>query len=243
MYQLSILSATSFVRTALDDLETVEEIGLLVDADAVNLHRIVINSICEAVVKTHLEAHPSMLSGNIETVSPVAEEETPESEGESGQLKEENPETAEPAFKAELEDGVVTITMQTDTLRVVSVQASDSPVVVGDIYPELSAEGRKQLSKYVRGVSDDPRVIMQQRWADVYKPRLKYYSTEEDVCPTMTIEYIPYPELKEETVLISHLLEYAVLNELVAMILDSLKEHEKASLYRAKSQAIMKGEQ
>lgn len=231
MYQLSINSATSFVRTALDELTTVEEIGMLVDADAVNLQRLVVNSICEAVVKTHMGASPSMISGIVATVSKAKEEEA-------------NPEAEEdPVFSTELDptSGVVTITMLKDTLRVVSVQAEDSPVVVCNIYPEHSAEGRKQLNKYVRGVSDDPRVVMQKRWSDTYKPILKYYSTEQTTCPEITLEYIPYPVLQDAMVDVSPQLEYAVLNELVAMVLDSVKEHDKAALYRAKSTAIMEG--
>lgn len=233
MYQLSINSATSFVRTALDELTTVEEIGMLVDADAVNLQRLVVNSICEAVVKTHMGASPSMISGIVATVSKAKEEEA-------------NPEAEEdPVFSTELDptSGVVTITMLKDTLRVVSVQAEDSPVVVCNIYPEHSAEGRKQLNKYVRGVSDDPRVVMQKRWSDTYKPILKYYSTEQTTCPEITLEYIPYPVLQNAMVDVSPQLEYAVLNELVAMVLDSVKEHDKAALYRAKSTAIMEGKQ
>lgn len=233
MYQLSINSATSFVRTALDELTTVEEIGMLVDADAVNLQRLVVNSICEAVVKTHMGASPSMISGIVATVSKAKEEEA-------------NPEAEEdPVFSTELDttSGVVTITMLKDTLRVVSVQAEDSPVVVCNIYPEHSAEGRKQLNKYVRGVSDDPRVVMQKRWSDTYKPILKYYSTEQTTCPEITLEYIPYPVLQDAMVDVSPQLEYAVLNELVAMVLDSVKEHDKAALYRAKATAIMEGKQ
>jgi hypothetical protein len=229
MYQLSINSATSFVRTALDELTTVEEIGMLVDADAVNLQRLVVNSICEAVVKTHMGASPSMISGIVASAKNTAEEEA-------------NPEAEEdPVFSTELDTGVVTITMLTDTLRVVSVQAEDSPVVVCNIYPEHSAEGRKQLNKYVRGVSDDPRVVMQKRWSDTYKPILKYYSTEQATCPEITLEYIPYPVLQDAMVDVSPQLEYAVLNELVAMVLDSVKEHDKAALYRAKATAIMEG--
>lgn len=232
MYQLSINSATSFVRTALDELTTVEEIGMLVDADAVNLQRLVVNSICEAVVKTHMGASPSMISGIVATVSKAEEKANPEAE-------------EDPVFSTELDptSGVVTITMLKDTLRVVSVQAEDSPVVVCNIYPEHSAEGRKQLNKYVRGVSDDPRVVMQKRWSDTYKPILKYYSTELKTCPEITLEYIPYPVLQDAMVDVSPQLEYAVLNELVAMVLDSVKEHDKAALYRAKATAIMEGKQ
>lgn len=238
MYQLSIISAASFVRTILDELETVEEIGLLVDADAVNLQRLVTNSIVEAVVDTHLGASPSVLSGIVATEQEEAEEDEEPTEQEMADG------TEEPAFEASLDktSGVVTINMLQDTLRVVSVQADDSQVVVCNIYPEHSPEGRKQLNKYVRGVCDDPRVIMQKRWSDTYKPILKYYSTEKTTCPKMTVEYIPYPVLSEAIVLISPRLEYAVLNELAAKVLDSVNQHEKAALYRAKSQAIMAGE-
>ena len=216
MYQLSIISAASFVRTALDELETVEEIGLLVDADAVNLQRLVVNSIVEAVVKTHQGAASVLVDGNI------------------GVLGED--------YTAELEDnGVIVITMLQDTLRVASVQAGDSPVVLTDVVPENSAEGRKQQNKYVRGVPDDPRLILQKRWSEPYRPVMKYYSTEEDTCPDIILEYIPYPILNEAVIDICPQLEYAVLNELTAMILDSVNQHEKAALYRAKAQAIMEG--
>lgn len=216
MYQLSIISAASFVRTALDELETVEEIGLLVDADAVNLQRLVVNSIVEAVVKTHQGAASVLVDGNI------------------GVLGED--------YTAELEDnGVIVITMLQDTLRVASVQAGDSPVVLTDIVPENSAEGRKQQNKYVRGVPDDPRLVLQKRWSEPYRPVMKYYSTEEDTCPDIILEYIPYPILNEAVIDICPQLEYAVLNELTAMILDSVNQHEKAALYRAKAQAIMEG--
>lgn len=216
MYQLSIISAASFVRTALDELETVEEIGLLVDADAVNLQRLVVNSIVEAVVKTHQGAASVLVDGNI------------------GVLGED--------YTAELEDnGVIVITMLQDTLRVASVQAGDSSVVLTDVVPENSAEGRKQQNKYVRGVPDDPRLVLQKRWSEPYRPVMKYYSTEEDICPDITLEYIPYPILNEAVIDICPQLEYAVLNELTAMILDSVNQHEKAALYRAKAQAIMEG--
>lgn len=239
MYQLSIISAASFVRTALDELETVEEIGLLVDADAVNLQRLVVNSIVEAVVTTHSRAIPSLLTG-VQGVQRVKEDE--ESGDEQTSLMEDGNGGGEPEADFEIvnKEGVVTITMLQDTLRVVSVQEKSSPVVVCNILPEFSAEGRKQLNKYVCGVPDDPRVVLQQRWSENYKPILKYYTTDKEK-PEILLEYIPYPELTESVIKISPRLEYAVLNELTAMILDSVKEHNKAALYRAKSQAIMEG--
>ena len=217
MYQLSINSATSYVRTALDELATVEEIGMLVDADAVNLQRLVVNSIVEAVVKTHQGAASVLIDGIT---------------GKKGE-----------DYKAELKDGVITITMLKDTLRLASLQAEGSPVVVCSVVPENSAEGHKQLNKYVRGVSEDPCLVLQKVWSESYKPIFKYYSTEATTCPEITLEYIPYPVLHDAIIDVSPQLEYAVLNELVAMVLDSVKEHDKAALYRAKATAIMEGKQ
>lgn len=240
MYQLSIISAASFVRTALDELETVEEIGLLVDADAVNLQRLVVNSIVEAVVTTHSRAIPSLIDG-VRGVQKVKSDDESGND-EASLMTEENGEVEQEAdFEIEKsDDGIVTITMLQDTLRIASVQEKDSPVVVCDILPEFSAEGRKQLNKYVRGVPDDPRVVLQQRWKNNYKPILKYYTTDK-TNPEILLEYIPYPVLTESIIEICPRLEYAVLNELTAMILDSVKEHDKAALYRAKSQAITEG--
>ena len=214
MFQLSINSATAFVRTALDELATVEEIGMLVDADAVNLQRLVVNSIVEAVVKTHENAVPILVDG----ITGVLDED----------------------FSAELDmDGVITITMLQDTLRIASIQADDSPVVLTELIPENSAEGRKQQNEFLRGVYDDPRVVLQKVWNGPYRPVLKYYSTERDACPEIRLEYVPYPVLSEAVINICPQLEYAVLNELVAMVLDSVNQHEKATIYRAKAQSIM----
>lgn len=215
MYQLGVNATCAFVRTALDELTTVEEIGFLVDADAVNLQRIVENCIVEAVVKTHLNAIPLLIDGV---------------EGKEGV-----------DFNAKYEeDGSVTITMIQDTLRIASVYTSDpiSPVVCS-LVAEDSPQGRMQLSKHTRGVYDDPCVVLAKVWSDAYRPILRYYSVNDK--PHMYVEYIPYPIVTDSMVNISPRLEYAVLNEVVAMVLDSVNEHQKASLYRAKSQAIMEG--
>ena len=215
MYQLGVNAACAFVRTALDELTTVEEIGFLVDADAVNLQRIVENCIVEAVVRTHQNALPLLIDG-VEGV-----------DGVDFDAKYEN-------------DGSVTITMLQDTLRIASVRTSDpiSPVVC-TLVAEDSPKGRMQMSKYTRGVYDDPCVVLAKVWNDTYQSILRYYSV--DGKPEIYVEYIPYPVITDSMVNISARLEYAVLNEIVAMVLDSVNEHQKAALYRAKSQAIMEG--
>lgn len=267
MYQLTIKAACSYVRKAMDELTSVEEIGMLVSPDAVDLHKLVQGSIVEAAAKVHSLAPSFMVDGV---------------KGEYGK----------DYVASVTQDGVVTIVMLKDTARVASVQAVDSDVVVCDLIPEDSAEGRKQLNKYVRGVPDDPRVVLQKTWFKDYKPVLKYYTivdipsvedipstasdlnenipeididgnvpgvdiedpnlpTEEEEVELPDIEimeanpvelhYVPYPEIRESVVEISPKLEYAVLSELTAMVLESLNEHDKAALYRDKSLKYMEG--
>lgn len=213
MYQLGINAACAFVRTALDELTTVEEIGFLVDADAVNLQRIVENCIVEAVVRTHQNAIPLLIDGE---------------KGEKGV-----------DFDAELQDdGSTKITMLQDTLRVASVKATGSPVVCTFV-AEDSPQGRMQENKFTRGVYDDPRVVLVKSWSDDYRPVLRFYTAQQGA--EFAVEYIPYPVITDSMVGISPRLEYAVLNEITAMVLDSVNEHQKASIYRAKSLAIMEG--
>ena len=258
MFQLSISAACSYVRRVLDELTSVEEIGMLVCPDAVDLHKLVEGSIVEAAVKVQNQAPSIMIDGI---------------KGEFGTNED---------YVTSIKDGVITILMLKDTLRLASIKAVDSEVVVCDVIPEDSAEGRKQLNKYVRGVPDDPRVVLQKNWSTEYRPVFKYYTiqnvpmaaldmdenpdidiegnvpgvdiegtnppTDNDI-PSIDIDgsnpvelyYVPYPMINESVVEISPKLEYAVLNELTAMVLDSLNEHDKAALYRDKSLKYMEG--
>lgn len=209
MIQLSISAAFSYVRKALDELTSVEDIGMLASPDAIDLHRLVEGAIVEAVIRTH-NAAPSLFI-----------------DGELGKEGED--------YEATLENGVVTIEMLKDTLRLASLKAEDSDIVITELIAEDSPEGRMQLNKYVRGVPDDPRLVLCKQWKGEYRPVFRYYSTREEACPGLNLEYVPYPVIDETIVMICPRLEYAVLNEIVAMVLDSLNEHEKAAIYRSKS--------
>ena len=212
MFQLSISAACAYVRRVLDELTSVEEIGMLVSPDAVDIHRLVEGAIVEAAVKIHSLAPSLMLDG----VRGVAQED----------------------YDVSVNNKIITLRMLKDTVRIVSVQASDSAFVVSDLIPEDSAEGRKQLNMYVRGVPDDPRVVLAKEWNGDHRPVLRYYTTEASQ-PEVALYYVPYPRIEETIVEICPRLEYAVLNELAAMVLDSLNEHDKASLYREKAVKYM----
>ena len=245
MFQLTIEAACAYVRKAMDELTSVEEIGMLVSPDALDLQKLVKGSIIEAVVKTHNQAPAYMLDGV---------------KAERG--KDYSCVTSE--------EGVVEISFLKKVARFISLQMSDSDVVVTSLIPEDSAEGRKQLNKYVRGVPDDPRLVLAKVWPGEHCPKMKYYTSfKSESNLVITLEYFPYPTIKggpnsvapeggvpeidmvaadnpsinpgvaEEHVEICPRMEYVVLNELTAMVLESLNENEKAALSREKAVAYM----
>ena len=216
MYSLTVKGAFAYVRRAIDELTTAEEIGHLVDPDAIDLHRLVEGAMVEAVVKAYSLAPSHIL------------------EGETA-VKEKD-------YELELKDKVVTISMLTPTARVVSVQCNDSEVILSDLIPENSAEGRKQLNKYIRGTYDDPRLVLLKQWNGDNMPRMRYYTTTKELEDLdFTIEFLPYPVLEEGVVKVASRLEYVVLNFIVALVLDSFKEFEAADRFRVKAKEYMEG--
>lgn len=190
---------------------------MLVSPDAVDIHKLVEGAIVESAVKVHNLAPAIMLDG----------------------VKGEQDKDYEAKFD-DKDENVIVIKMKRDTIRVTSVKADDSNIVVCDFLPEDSAEARKQLNQYVRGIPDDPRVVLAKVWNDNYQPVLRYYTSKSNTAQ-VDLYYVPYPEINETIVEICPKLEYAVLNEIAASVLDSLDEHEKAKLYREKAMAYMEG--
>lgn len=76
---------------------------------------------------------------------------------------------------------VMTFTLPSGSkfLRLVSFQAKDSDIVVTDVIPQASAEGRKQANKYIRGTYDRPRLVMEQGSSSTKTPTFHYYSLKE----------------------------------------------------------------
>ena len=211
MYPLTVKAACAYTKRAIDELVSAEEIGHLVDPDALDLHKLVEGSMVEAVVKTYALAPTIALEGRQATL--------------------------DTDYSLELKDGAVTITLNTPVSRVLSVQSDDSGVIVSDLIPEDSAEGRKQLNEYVRGTYDDPRLVLLKKWNGDHMPRLRYYSTEKTKVTDLSfeIEVLPYPELVEGVVEVAPRMEFPVLNFIVASVLDSYKEVDLADRFRAKA--------
>lgn len=215
MYSLAITKAVAYVRQAIDEINSSESYGLIGEAEILDVQKLVEGYFAEAVINVHTLAPALLMEGIMAT------------EGTDYDLK--------------LDNGVVTITMKMPTVRVVSAKCSDSDIVLTDLLSEDSAEGRKQLDKYVRGTYDDPRIVLQKKWAGEHMPILKYYTAKEDEA-SFDLEIIPYPAASADSALIAPRLEYAVLNYITAMLLDSFKEHERAELYKAKAKEEMGGQ-
>lgn len=216
MYQLTVKSALAYVRKALDELTSVEDIDMLVGPDALDLSKIVEGYMTEAVIKTYAAASAVLLEGV------MAEDD-------------------DAAYT--LTDKVITITMNVPVAKILSVKCSDSDMIVSELIPEDSAEGRKQLDKYVRGTYDDPRVVLQKKWNGDHMPILKYYTTENKSLleGDVEVEYLPYPELVEGVVQIAPRMEYPVLNNIVAMVFDSLNDPTRAEFFRNKAKEYLGG--
>lgn len=216
MFPLTVKGALAYVRKAIDELTSVEDIGMLVSPDAVNLHRLVEGCMVEAVLKTYAQAPAESMEGV------VAEEESD--------------------YKLiGLKDGVVTISFETPIARMLSLRCVDSEIIISDLVPENSAEARKQLNKYVRGTFDDPRVVLQKVWNGDNMPILKYYTTTKEGLDEVSfdIEVLPYPALVEGVVQIAARMEFPVLNNIVALVLDSYAQTELADRFRAKAKEYM----
>lgn len=216
MYSLTVKGAFAYVRRAIDELTSAEDIGHLVEPDAIDLHKLVEGAMVEAVVKAYSLAPGLILEGEIAVMGND--------------------------YELEFTNGVVTISMLTPTARVLSVRCKDSEVIVSDLIPENSAEGRKQLNKHIRGTYDDPRLVLLKQWKGDNMPRMRYYTTTlEEYDLEFYIEFLPYPVLEEGVVKIAPRLEYAVLNFIVASVLDSFKEFEAAERFRVKAKEYMEG--
>ena len=216
MKTLSIEQACAFVRTALDELQSAGDGDMLVSPDALDLRKQVEGTLEEAAVRIHLAAPAHMLDGT-EGVLAVD-------------------------YDASKEETVAVITMKNKTVRIASVKLADSLMPVTELVNEDSAEGRMQLDKHIQGAPDAPVAVIQKKRAGEWLPVVKYYTTNvariED--NGVMLEYVPYPELKDSAVQVCPQLEYAVLNELAAMVMENLSMADKAAVYRTRATEYLK---
>lgn len=211
MISLTLSNAFEFVRKSLDELDLDNNIGASVLQEDKDLYQLIESTIEEVVLDVHQKAPAVLVDGITAEISKGSNE----------------------VATMEVAEKVATISMQKDTARIVSLQAEDSSVVVTELLAEDSAEAHKQNDKYIRGTADSPRAVLLKRGAENKLPKIKYYTLTDD-SKKITIEYIPYPEIKDSAINVSWQLYYPVLNWLVAAILEIVNEPEKAQLWKSK---------
>ena len=151
MYTLSIADAVAAVRKNLDE-QGLNESVMYGDENADNdsLDSIIAKTLPEAVNDIHAAAPAYLLEGREIT-----------------------------DFKTcGYDDRVLFFTFDADCLRIAAFQAADSGIVLTEAIPEASAEGRKQLNKWIRGTYDNPRLVQIQ--GETYLPSFRYYSLKDE---------------------------------------------------------------
>lgn len=203
MTTLLVSDAVTLVRKAIDELDPNGSIMYDDNAGSANtfndnnsLNDTIQRCLPEAINAIHLAAPAHLLEGDqyryIDPDEPQGEDPEP---GEYGDVS--------LSIDAEADGtGILNIYIGdwAHFMRLVAFKAADSSVVVTDVVPEASAEGRKQLNKYIRGRSDRPRMVRQQRvfGAGSYPARvhLKYYTLDDATLyasdPSSAIEEFAY---------------------------------------------------
>ncbi len=216
MYSLTIEEILSYVRTSMDEIELNASSALGVQSDDLAIETLTKESIVEAIFNTHMIASPSLLYGKMANDSD---------------------------YKKTVLDGVCTIEMNVDVLRITSFHSMDSDVVLTAIIEEDSPEGRMQNNPYVRGIYDSP-VLVVTRKSTGYKPVLKYFSLKDkSVLPEnvkLEISYIPMPEKGRNSYEISPDLRFAVLNMVVSIVLMALREEQLSGIFKSRAEAYLK---
>lgn len=189
------------VRANLDE-QGINDSDMLEDVDAYEFEELVRNQLPEAINTVHLSAPAYLLSGKHISANDAASIKDPD-------------------------DGVLTIDISEEVLRLVACQAFDSDIVVCNAIPEYSADGRMQKNKYTRGTPESPKVVIEQSVVmngNVANTRLYYYTVEEDRPNNQAylkrFEYIPryrfIPESTPATV------SYGVAEKVVSNVIDQL---------------------
>lgn len=161
---LSLSDATALVRKNLDEVDPNGSVMYTDDdSDNSSLDDIIAKNLPEAINAVNLTAPATLVEGKV----------------------------LESEFKERsVKDGVLSFSLPENTkfLRFVAFKASDSDFIVTDILGEGTAEGRKQLNKWLRGQYDCPRLVLLNKGKQV---SFKYYSTASE---NASIDYFEYVE-------------------------------------------------
>lgn len=163
MHTLSANTAVMLVRRNLDELDPNGSVMYTDEStDNASLDNTIKRLLPDAINAVHLAAPVAVLEGESVEASEISD--------------------------TSCEDGVLTFGLNIGhLLRLVAFQAIDSDIVVTEVIPEASPEGRKQLNKYIRGRYDRPRLVRMQgvttHVLGDYTPVFRYFSLQEGALP------------------------------------------------------------
>ena len=212
MTEISVAEVIKGVRKNLDEIGLNESVMYNTeDTDNDSLDKTIKMTIAQAINEVHLAAPSYMLEGVSFRSSGLD--------------------------YSEFDDGVLTFSFHEPFLRLVAMKAMDSRIVITDLIPEASAQGREQLNRYVRGTYQRPVLVMA-AGRSAY-PEFRYYSLKDGSFadnPEGAIdrfEYIPKQTFSEGATeyLISPDLRMAVLDYLTGMVLAIFGEGDKAKYF------------
>ena len=212
MISLPLSEAFEFVRKSLDELDMSDNLAASLLEEDKDLYALVESTIVEVALDIHTQAPAHLVSGIKEDCD----------FGDNGK---------DYFHFAKTNNGTVgELTTKEKIARLVSIRIPGRKLV-SEFFTEDSVEAHKQLNKYTKGTPDRPRVIISKYLE--YKPQFFYYSLDQND-DSMRVEFIPYPEIKADAIMVSYQLKYPLLYWLVAEILTIVNEPDKAQIWKSK---------
>lgn len=195
MHSLSVKEAQALVRKNLDETDPNGSVMYTDDnGDNLSLDDIIAKNLPEAINAVNLSSPVVLLEGKVleqEDLSDIHID----------------------------DDGVLSFSLNEDEnfLRFIMFKATDSDVIVNNVIAEGSAEGRKQLNKWLRGRYDRPQLVMLQPDSAVKK--FKYYTLKNTTTADNAVVYFIYVE---ELMYDDDAVEYSIAPRLRQNIIDCL---------------------
>ena len=205
------------------------------NADNDSMDSIIAKTLPEAINEIHRIAPVYLLEGDslIERNDNQESESSSSSQSESSNFSQQD---------VSISGRVLLFSVPDTCLRLAAFQAADSDIVVTDVIPEASAEGRKQLNPYIRGTYDNPRMVKVQGKGGPMS--FRYYSLKDSSFDNHPIDAISRLEVIYQAVYndqagasyqASTELVDSIMYQLTAMVLAIYGQAEMANYFTQKA--------
>jgi len=230
MNKISTTEATTYVRKQLDELGlNPSDMYAGSGNDNASLDDIILRQLPDAINEI-VEVAPAFTLEPIVTCTATQKAETIESGDAVGSL-------------TSIKD---TNNKEYHIIRIVKCKAIDSNIIITESIPEVSPEGRMQLNPYIRGVWDNPILVLKQGHTSEYN-----YFTHKEVGGSNKIEefsFIPKYEYMSGDAWtaatasdpgfykVPSAIKDNILNRLAGLVLTAFGQNDKASFYYARAE-------